>query len=84
MPDQIKPPFIEKEPKQWLWALVTIVFLQAHTNLSQKLHKGDELKLSQTQEEGKPWKRKQMSYTFDGFSEPTQVIQERGEVHNQK
>lgn len=57
---------------------------QTHTNFSQKLHKGDKLELSWTQEKGKPWKRKLMSYTVDGLRQPTQVLKERGEVHNQR
>lgn len=66
MPDQIKQPFTEKDPKAETEG-ESLTF-QAQTNLSQKLHKGDEMELSRTQEEGKPWKRKLMSYTFDGLS----------------
>lgn len=53
MPDQIKQPFIGKDPRAETKRVSHLTF-QAHTNLSQKQHKGDELELSTTQEEGKP------------------------------
>ena len=83
VPDQIKQPLREKDPKAETVSC-SHSFPKPTQTFLRNCTKGDELELSGTQEGGKPLERKLTSYTSDGLSWPTQVLRERGEVHNQK
>lgn len=83
VPEQIKQPLREKDPKAETVSCGHS-FPKSTQTFLRNCTKGDGLELSRTQEEGKPLERKPTSYTSDGLSWPTQVVRERGEVHNQK
>lgn len=51
---------------------------QAHTNLAQRGHRGDELELSSTQEGRKPWKRKLVSSTPKGWAGSPKSLKKEG------